>query len=77
MRWLGNMSYSYYLVHGLTLKAAFVMAAKVVPPAAHGPLFMAGLLPLMFAATLIPSGVLFVLVERPFSLKVQPRIVPA
>lgn len=77
MRWLGNMSYSYYLVHGLTLKAAFVIVAKVMPPMAHGPLFMAGLLPLMFAATLIPSGVLFILVERPFSLKVSPRIVAA
>lgn len=77
LRWLGNMSYSYYLVHGLTLKAAFVIVAKVMPPAAHGPLFMGGLLPLMFAATLIPSGVLFILVEKPFSLKVSPRIVAA
>ncbi|MDQ2988769.1 MAG: acyltransferase [Pseudomonadota bacterium] len=77
LRWLGNMSYSYYLVHGLTLKAAFVILAKLPPPAAHGLLFLGGLLPLMFAVTLISSGVLFLLVERPLSLKVSPRIVAA
>ncbi len=77
LRWLGNMSYSYYLVHGLTLKAAFVILAKLTPPAAHGLLFLGGLLPLMFAVTLISSGVLFLLVERPLSLKVSPRIVAA
>jgi peptidoglycan/LPS O-acetylase OafA/YrhL len=77
MRWLGNMSYSYYLVHGLTLKVAFVVLTKLMPPAPHGPLFMGLLLPLMFAVTLIPSGVLFMLVERPFSLKVTPRVVAA
>lgn len=77
LRWLGNMSYSYYLIHGLTLKGAFAFMAKLMPPAAHGPLFIGALLPLMFAATLLPSMVLFMVVERPFSLKISPRIVPA
>jgi exopolysaccharide production protein ExoZ len=77
LRWLGNMSYSYYLAHGLTLKVAFATLPKMIPPAAHGALFIGGLLPLMFAATLIPSAVLFILVERPFSLKVSSRIVAA
>lgn len=77
LRWLGNISYSYYLIHGLTLKATFPILAKVVPPAANGPLFIGALLPLMFATTLVPSMVLFIMVERPFSLNLSPRIVPA
>lgn len=60
MRRLGNMSYSYYLVHGLALKAAFM----VLP---SGQMFFV-LLPVLFAWTLIPSMVLFLLVERPLSL---------
>jgi exopolysaccharide production protein ExoZ len=60
MRRLGNMSYSYYLIHGLALKAAFM----VLP---SSQMFLV-LLPLAFALTLIPSMALFLLVERPLSL---------
>ena len=70
LRWLGNMSYSYYLLHGLALKAAFVVVAKALggmPPAAGDWLFWALLAPL-FAASLLPATVLFLCVERPFSL---------
>lgn len=28
-RWLGNMSYSYYLIHGLVLNAFFVVYGKL------------------------------------------------
>ncbi len=73
LRWLGNMSYSYYLLHGLALKAAFVVFAVVVGPAA-----LAGsgasialfwmLLPAMFASTLVPTALLFLFVEHPWSL---------
>jgi peptidoglycan/LPS O-acetylase OafA/YrhL len=68
LRWLGNMSYSYYLVHGLALKAAFVVLAAALPASEHGPLFFWTLMALMFALTLVPSTLLFLLVERPFSL---------
>lgn len=77
MRWLGNMSYSYYLVHGLALKAAFSLLSAALPPAAHGAVFIGLLLPLMFAISLIPSTALFIMVERPFSLKETPRLVAA
>ncbi|RYF05105.1 MAG: acyltransferase, partial [Oxalobacteraceae bacterium] len=62
LRRLGNMSYSYYLIHGLGLKAAFM----VLPPLS-GAMFLA-LLPVLFAWTLVPSVLLFLWVERPFSL---------
>lgn len=77
LRWLGNMSYSYYLLHGLALKAAFTLLPHVIPPAAQAAGLIALLLPVMFAVTLIPSIALFILVERPFSLNVSPRPVAA
>ena len=69
LRWLGNISYSYYLIHGLALKFVFMLFAKAWPAdqAASG-LFVALLLP-AFALTLVPAFALFVLIERPLSLK--------
>ena len=74
IRWLGNMSYSYYLIHGLSLKFAFMIFGLVVAPGTD--LFFVLLVP-MFAATLVPSALLFLLIERPFSLQTKrsPRIV--
>lgn len=68
VRWLGNMSYSYYLIHGLALKACFMALAKVFPHTdQHAIVFWLILLP-AFAATLAASTVLFLLIERPLSL---------
>ena len=68
LRWLGNMSYSYYLLHGLALHAAFRGLALVAPPAERGSAFFLLLMPVLFAATLVPSALLFLAIERPFSL---------
>ncbi|MEO7494787.1 MAG: acyltransferase [Massilia sp.] len=78
LRWLGNMSYSYYLLHGLALKAGFLLLAKAAPATPNGALVLA-MLPLMFLLTLLVSGVLFLLVERPFSLAPagRPATLPA
>ena len=68
-RWLGNMSYSYYLLHGLALKAVFLVLPLVLPATSHyhhGLFWL--LMPLMFGLTLIPTTALFLAVERPFSL---------
>jgi peptidoglycan/LPS O-acetylase OafA/YrhL len=77
LRWLGNMSYSYYLLHGLTLKGAFLLLGVVLPREEYGAAFFAALLPLMFAASLLPPAALFLAVERRFSLagssKPRPR----
>jgi len=68
LRWLGNMSYSYYLFHGLTLKAAFLIMSKVVlPNNQYDSMFWWALLP-AFTATLVTSFLLFLYVESPFSL---------
>lgn len=68
LRWLGNMSYSYYLLHGLALKAGFLFLSTLVPTESYGSWLFWVLLPPMFVLTLIPTAALFLLVERPLSL---------
>ena len=62
------MSYSYYLLHGLVLKAIFLALSKVNPGESFGSWFFWALLPPMFVLTLVPTAALFLLIERPFSL---------
>lgn len=69
LRWLGNMSYSYYLIHGLALRVMFDVIARVFPPDhAQGLLFWVGL-PVLFASTLPVAATLFAVVEKPISLQ--------
>jgi exopolysaccharide production protein ExoZ len=71
LRWLGNMSYSYYLLHGLTLQAGFLALSTVLPGAGYGAWLFWLLLPSMFALTVVTAAALFLLVERPFSLALR------
>ena len=71
LRWLGNMSYSYYLLHGLTLKGAFLALGMIVHHGEYGHVFFWSLLPVMFAVSLVPPAILFLTIERPMSLAVK------
>ncbi|MBI1398350.1 MAG: acyltransferase family protein [Betaproteobacteria bacterium] len=73
VRWLGNMSYSYYLLHGLTLKACFLLLGGLVPMSLKGSWLFWVLLPPMFCLTLAPTAALYLTVERPFSLSPSRR----
>lgn len=68
LRWLGNMSYSYYLFHGLALKGGFMVLGLLLPPTGRESELQWLLLVPMLALTLISSAVLFLVIERPFSL---------
>jgi exopolysaccharide production protein ExoZ len=68
LRWLGNMSYSYYLIHALTINASAMLLGKVLPSSLAGPALYWLMFVPVFAATLITSTLLFMLVEKPFSL---------
>jgi peptidoglycan/LPS O-acetylase OafA/YrhL len=68
LRWLGNISYSYYLLHGLVLKALFLGLGLVLPSHHSQDWLFWMLLGPAFAATLGGSTLLFLLVERPFSI---------
>ncbi|MFM7062187.1 MAG: acyltransferase family protein [Actinomycetes bacterium] len=71
LRWLGNMSYSYYLVHSLVLQGCFELLRRVVPPTGQQPWVWWALLLPCFAATLVVSYLLFVGVERRWSLSTR------
>lgn len=74
LRWLGNMSYSYYLIHGLALKAMFLVLGKLWPPQGQvGPALFALLGGAAFAGTVLVAAVLFLSVERPLSLAPRRR----
>jgi peptidoglycan/LPS O-acetylase OafA/YrhL len=71
IRWLGNMSFSFYLIHGLPLHVFGILAGRLHA----GSLTGAGLwiafvaaLPFVFAATAAASAVLFLAVEKRLSL---------
>ena len=68
LRWLGNISYSYYLLHGLVLNAFFLAAYKVIPPDGNNVLAFCLGLAASFPATFVASTVLFALIEKPLSL---------
>lgn len=69
LRYLGNMSYSYYLVHGITLRGVALFFAIFAPDGPYGVLFFVSALLCGFTATWFSSTLLFVWVERPFSLR--------
>ena len=68
LRWLGNMSYSYYLLHGLVLVVLAVPLGALMDDSPFGTAAFWWLLAPAFLATLVPSALLFVFVERRFSL---------
>ena len=68
LRWLGNMSYSYYLIHGFVVRIGMVLLARELGPGMPDWLFWT-LLPVFFAVTLVASAALFIIVEKPLSLK--------
>ena len=68
LRWLGNMSYSYYLVHGFVVRIAMVLLAGVLPFGMPDWVFW-GFMPVLYVATLLASSLLFVIVEKPISLR--------
>ena len=67
LRWLGNMSYSYYLVHGLSLQVFFLVVGKLLGPTRSDALAVLMMAP-AFLFTLLPSAMLFLCIERPLSL---------
>ena len=64
LRYLGNMSYSYYLIHSLALKAVFFVLAVVMPASGNlSGFYWLAILP-CFVVTCVASFGLFVVVER-------------
>jgi peptidoglycan/LPS O-acetylase OafA/YrhL len=73
LRWLGNMSYSYYLAHRLALHGLRLAAGRILPPDGGSTVVFAILLPAALLLTLAASAALFVAVEKPLSLAPSTR----
>lgn len=70
LRWLGGISYSFYLIHGLVL-GTIAMALKSFPTLDAMPfLFWIGL-PISLGAAIAAAWVLFVAVEQRFSTAIR------
>jgi exopolysaccharide production protein ExoZ len=69
LRYLGNMSYSYYLIHGLALHAVAVIAYSIVPEGHPSLRVFLLAMPPGFAMTWLASSCLFLLLENPISLR--------
>lgn len=68
LRCYGNMSYSYYLIHGVTLKCFFfVLATQVAPHHQWDVELYLWVVPVFFMTWVVATG-LFVCVEKPLSL---------
>jgi peptidoglycan/LPS O-acetylase OafA/YrhL len=68
LRWLGNMSYSYYLVHGLALHATFLGVGRVLGRGQASLGLFFGLLPFAFAISVVVSALMYLAVELRWSL---------
>jgi peptidoglycan/LPS O-acetylase OafA/YrhL len=62
------MSYSYYLIHGLTLRVLWTLLERAGWLSGNSLILFWALLPVGSMATCAVSAVLFLLVERRFSL---------
>ncbi|HKT16798.1 MAG TPA: acyltransferase [Stellaceae bacterium] len=72
LRWLGNISYSYYLMHAFVVVAMVRIAELVGATAVSNSAFWTLIVP-VFALSLLPAAALFVTVEKPFSLQPERR----
>lgn len=69
LRYLGNMSYSYYLIHGITIKFVGLILSYLLSNYLLSGLELWIMMPAVFFITLISSTILFILVEKPFSIE--------
>jgi peptidoglycan/LPS O-acetylase OafA/YrhL len=70
LRWLGNMSYSYYLIHALALGVVRQTLVRIGNPGA-GELVFVSLLLCGLIATWVASTLLFVAIEKPLSIQAK------
>jgi peptidoglycan/LPS O-acetylase OafA/YrhL len=75
LRWFGNISYSYYLFHGLVLHLLLTALVAAGLPAHLSAAAFVALCAICFAATVAGSVVMFLAVEKRFSFAA--RAVPS
>ncbi|HEV2447665.1 MAG TPA: acyltransferase family protein [Candidatus Sulfopaludibacter sp.] len=69
LRWFGNISYSYYLLHGLILHFLLKFLVLLKLPSQLSVPAIVALLLFSFAVTAAGSSLLFLAIEKPLSLQ--------
>ena len=67
LRWMGNISYSYYLIHALAIQGLPLVVNRMYPPAPHSLFFQITLLAVCMAFSIICGAVVYLFVEKPLS----------
>jgi peptidoglycan/LPS O-acetylase OafA/YrhL len=73
LRWFGNISYSYYLVHGLVLQILKVALESLGLPRYLSPVLFMMLGVFAFMATVLSSAGIFLAIEKPLSFSRMSR----
>jgi len=76
VRWFGNISYSYYLVHGLALHVCAAVIGHMIPLAQIPALAVPAVLVVAFGVTTLAAFALYAAVEYPLSVAQQQARVP-
>ena len=77
LRLFGNISYSYYLIHGLVVTVAFRLLSEIYPPRGDDVVLFWWFLAPTFVASILVGAALFLIVERPLSFAPRaPRALP-
>ena len=69
LRWVGNMSYSYYLIHGLALHGIGMLVILLFPALPRTPFYFIVLFVVSLMASLVSAAMIFLWVEKPLSLE--------
>lgn len=77
IRWTGNISYSFYLIHGFVLNAVALVVAHLVWVKANPHLAAPLLFVLAWVATFGTTTILFLAIEKPWSLKRKTKAAPS
>lgn len=76
LRWLGNMSYSYYLMHSLGLHFFFKILGLFAAPDIGSIALYVLCFPFAFAASVMAAVPVFLFIERPLSLRLPTVSIP-
>jgi exopolysaccharide production protein ExoZ len=77
LRWTGNISYSFYLIHGFVLNAIALVVAHLTWAKANPRLAAPMLFVLAWAATFATTTALFLAIEKPWSLRPRASRAPS
>jgi peptidoglycan/LPS O-acetylase OafA/YrhL len=75
LKLLGEISYCFYLLHGVTLKAAELVLRAILPPAYHLSFLFWGMVLICYASSFCVAWLFFTIIERPLARVYQGKYI--